>query len=141
TLKSATAFAVAADTVAPPMIASASDIDGDSLCLSSDNVILLIDRITANFTSAFNICVDKLVSAIEKKFDHRLDCQSSEIFELNKKIDSLERQNKHLESSNTQLNDKINHLNTAMESLSASVDDLEQYSRNSNLLIHGVPLM
>ena len=102
---------------------------------------MLIERITANFTTSFNLYIDKIVTAIEKKLDHRLDCQSSEIFELNKKVESLERQNKALESSNTQLNDRINHMNTKMESLISSMDDLDQYSRNTNLLLHGVPMI
>src|SRR5437867_12761199 len=87
---------------------SVVESDSDSLCFSSDNVIALIDRITANFTSSFNLCVDRIVSAIEKKFEQCLECQSSEIFDLNKRIDNLERLNKISESLNTQLNDRIN---------------------------------
>ena len=51
----------------------------------------------------------------------------------------LEKGNKQLESINTQLNEKINHLNSKIVSLENTLDDLEQYSRSTNLLIHGVP--
>jgi predicted RNase H-like nuclease (RuvC/YqgF family) len=101
-------------------------------------MVLLIDKITANFTATFNNCVERIVSAIEKKIENRTAFSSSEICELHKKVDSLERQNKSLESINGQLNDRLNQLNSKFDSLSTHLDDLEQYSRGANLLIHRV---
>jgi outer membrane murein-binding lipoprotein Lpp len=109
----------------------------------SENILLLVERLTANFTSSFNTCVENIVDAIGKKFEQRMDCHSKEVFELNKRIDSLERQNEKLQNEkfdalNRQLQDKINQLNSKVETLLTTTDDLEQYSRNTNLLLHGV---
>src|SRR3989442_6003242 len=118
---------------------SAVDSDTEPPCFSTGNVMLLVEKLTANFTSSFSSCVDKIVEAIEKKLDMKIDCQASEIFELHKKVEQLEKQNKNLESINNQLNDKINQINTKLETLTAAIDDKDQYSRNTNLILHGVP--
>ncbi len=118
---------------------AASDIDTDNVSFTSESVILLIDKLTVNFTSSFNLCVDRIVTAIEKKFEHRIECQETEIFNLHKKLDSLEKQNKNLETANCQLQEKINCLTTKVDTVTTAIDDLEQYSRNSNLLIQGIP--
>src|SRR5437867_3412093 len=89
------------------------DLDGDASStpanyMSTENVMLLIDKITTNFNSTFSSCVEKIVCAIEKRVEQRMDCQSGEIFELNKKVDQAEKQNKNLESIINQQNEKIN---------------------------------
>src|SRR2546425_389885 len=87
--------------------ALATDTDGDTSFISSDNILLLIDKISANFTTSFNVCVEKIVDSIGKKFEQQLECHSTEIFNLHKKIEILEKQNKSLETTNGQLNEKI----------------------------------
>lgn len=103
-----------------------------------DNLVVLIDKITTNFTSSFQLCVDRIMDALDKKLTLRMDTQSAELFELHKKVDVLERNNKSLEKANDQLNEKIAQLNSKIDALSTTVDDLDQYSRNQNLLIHGI---
>src|SRR2546425_256790 len=100
---------------------------------------MLVQKITANFTDAFNNCVDRIVDALETKMNQRVECQQAEIFDLHKRVEVLERNNKQLETNNNQLNDKINQLNSKIETLTVTMDDLDQYSRTSNLLVHGVP--
>ena len=48
--------------------ASSSTVDSDTEppCFSTGNVMLLVEKLTANFTSSFSSCVDKIVEAIEK---------------------------------------------------------------------------
>src|SRR6267154_2770858 len=94
-----------------------SDSDGETISFSSDNVAMFIDKITTNFTASFNNCVEKLVSAIERKVDQRIDCQAAEIFELHKKIEALERQNKNMDTVNSQLNEKINQLTSKLDTM------------------------
>ena len=71
--------------------------------------------------------------------NQRLEYESVEIFDLHKQIEALERNKAQLETTNGQLNEKINQLQGKTDALAVSVDDLDQYSRNSNLLVHGVP--
>jgi hypothetical protein len=125
--------------VANPVLTT--DTDEDTSFVSSDNILLLIEKLTANFTTSFNVCVDKIVDSIGRKFEQRLECNGTEIFNLNKKIEALERQNKSLETTNVQLNERICSLNTKIETLATTVDELDQYSRGSNLMVHGIPLM
>jgi TolA-binding protein len=120
--------------------ATTSDADMDSTYLSSENVLVMIEKITSNFTLTFNTCIDRIVEAVEKRLSQRIDCQASEIFDLNKKIETLEKNSKQLEITNKQLTEKNNQLHARIETLATNVDDLDQYSRNSNLLIHGIPL-
>jgi hypothetical protein len=123
---------------APDAAANVSASAASDVGLNSDNMLILIEKITTAFSTSFNTCIDRIVDAIDKKLSHRLDCQSTEIFDVNKRIDRLEQANKHLESDNNLLKDQISQLTAKCDSLSLACDDLEQYSRNSNLLIHGV---
>ena len=58
------------------------DSDAEPLCFSTGNVILLVEKLTANFTVSFNSCMEKIVDAIDKKFDLEVEYQSTEIFNL-----------------------------------------------------------
>src|SRR2546425_11289884 len=98
-----------------PELVSLGDTDSDASFITTDNVLLLIEKITTNFTTSFNNCVDKIVDAVERKLGQRIDLQASEIFELHKKIECLEKNNKQLETTNNQLSDKCNQLNAKLE--------------------------
>jgi len=69
-----------------------------------------------------------------------MDSQAADVFELNRKVDRLEKMNKDLSTENNALKDSIKSLSVKVENVEQSMDDLEQYSRNSNLLVHGIPL-
>ena len=114
------------------------EASGSTSNFTSESVLMIIDKITTNFTVSFNSCVDRIVDAVEKKLGQRIDSQAADIFDLHKKMETLERNNKQLETLNSQLSDKCNQLGSKIEGLSTALDDLEQHSRNSNLLIHGV---
>ena len=51
----------------------------------------LFTNITASFISTFNSCMDKVIEAIERKLNHRLDVQEVQTFDINKRMDSLEK--------------------------------------------------
>src|SRR5437867_2397196 len=98
-----------------------SDAETDTIFLSSEHMISLVEKITANFTVAFNSCVEKMTDAMEKRIVQRIEVQACELFELHKKIDVLERNCKHLEAANNQLAEKIinclpklNHLSSTL---------------------------
>ena len=115
------------DSVCEPLIPSA-------MC----DIPTMIGQITASFTQALNSCVDRIIDALDKKLTCQIEAQASEVFDLSKRIDHLEKNNKDLVAENANLKDTIKNLSSKVESLSQSVDDLDQYSRNSNLLIHGL---
>lgn len=97
--------------------------------------------ITASFTSSFNTCVDKIIDALDKKLNQRIDSQASEIFDLNKKCERLEKANRDLITENADLRGSVKSLSNKIDFLAQSIDDLEQYSKGSNLLLHGIPVM
>jgi len=103
-------------------------------------MMALLSSITASFASAFSSCADRIVDAIDKKLSARMDSQAADVFELNRKVDRLEKMNKDLSTENNALKDLIKSLSVKVETVEQSMDDLEQHSRNSNLLVHGIPL-
>jgi hypothetical protein len=72
-----------------------------------------------------------------KKAGQNIEGQASEIFNLHKKIETLENSCKKLETSNVLLNEKKQ--SAKIETLENNIDELDQYFRNVNLLVHGVP--
>lgn len=63
------------------------------------------------------------------------------IFDLNKRLDTGDRVIKKLEAENLALKNSVAATNTKMESLAVTIDDMDQYSRNANVLIHGIQIM
>jgi len=99
---------------------------------------VFLTSITAAFTQSFNVCIDKIVDAIEKRLDQKIDSQASEIFSLNKRLERVEKANKDLLTENTNLKDSINQVSNKADLLAHNIDDLEQYSKGTNILVHGI---
>jgi len=114
--------------------------EDDQPLLSLDRFETLTTRITRTLTDTFNNCVDKLIAGLDQKLNLRIDVQSTELFELNKRVDKIEQENKQLKEENISLKDSIKTLMCQLDKSVVLNDDLDQYSRNDNLLIHGVPL-
>ena len=100
----------------------------------------LLIRVTKSITETFNTCIEKLVSSLDQKLSMKLDIQSAEIFEANKRIDSLEKKLLDLQTENGVLRDSTKALTTRVETLTSSNDDLQQYIRGDKVLLHGLPL-
>ena len=105
-----------------------------------DRFELMLSRVTKAMTDTFNTCVEKLIQSLDQKMTQRIDFQTNDIFELNKRLDSCEKSIKHLRDENSSLKDQVKSLDSQVAKLQAANDDAEQYTRNENLLIHGVPL-
>lgn len=99
----------------------------------------VIIKITNAFSQTFNTCVDRLIDSLDKKLNMRLDIQETSIFDINKRIDRLEKANLELRNENQMLKDSVNTMAAKLEQVTQSCDDIDQYSRGSNILIHGVP--
>ena len=67
----------------------------------------------------------------------RMDVQSSEVFEL-KRLDTLEKNYKDLLQEHSTLKSQFKLMPDQIDNQRASSDELEQYTRNDNILIHGV---
>lgn len=111
----------------------------DSSGTMSKEMVTLLTSITASFTASFNLCVDRIIDSIEKKLTTRMDIQATEHFDLNKKVERIEKVNQDLAAENANLKDSIKNLTSRLDNICQNVDDLDQYSRNVNLLVHGVP--
>lgn len=118
---------------------TAADISSDN-----DDVLdkfeLMLTRVTKTLSETFNSCVEKLIVSLDQKLSVKLDVQSNELFEANKRIDALEKKLNNAELDNAALRDSLKGLNARIDSANSVNDDLEQYMRGDNLLLHGVPL-
>jgi hypothetical protein len=109
-------------------------------CSLSDSSVDIILKITNAFQVTFSACTDRIVEAIERKLNNRLDTQEVQVFDCNKRIDKLEKTCADLTKENEELRSTIKLLTNKLSEISTNCDDLDQYSRNSNLLIHGLPI-
>jgi hypothetical protein len=124
-----------------PADENAADDHADAeacLPMTEDFITRITQSLTKAFTSSFNECVDKLLISIDQRLNRRIDVLETSIFDLNKRADDAERANKKLVAENVVLRDSIASLTAKSESLTCTIDDLEQYSRGSNLMIHGI---
>jgi len=117
--------------------------DDDDVTLSktviSAEALTAIDRIAKTLLSAFNVSVDRILASIDSKLNHKIDNQSAEIFEANKRIDRLEHTIADLRAEIVCQNDTIRSPSNKYDQLTAAVDEQDQYSRNCNILVHGLP--
>jgi hypothetical protein len=100
----------------------------------------LLSGLSASFASTFNSCVEKLIQSLDIKFETKIEVQTTEIFNLNKRIDDLEKRCSAMDLENRALRDSLKSVYTRVESNLSQMDDLEQHSRSDNILIHGIPL-
>ena len=98
----------------------------------------MLTRITRAITDSFNTCVEKLIGALDQKLSLKLDMQSSEMFDLHKRVDALDDKLQNLHAENVSLRETIKSLNARVDKVGVTHDDIEQYSRSDNLLIFGV---
>ena len=97
-------------------------------------------RVTKSITESFNRCIEKVIVALDEKLTTKIDAQNSELFNTNKRIDSLEKQLSDMQAVNADLRDSLKVVLSRQDASVASVDDLEQYSRSDNLIICDIPL-
>lgn len=99
---------------------------------------MMFSRLINEFTKSFNVCLDKVVTAIEEKLTLRLDVSDREVHDLNVRLDAMERTTAELRAENSELKAQMTSLQTKLDQSHARLDDLEQYSRVDNLLVHGL---
>ena len=122
-------------------LSTSTDAADLSLSLKPTELSTLITKLTEAFTLSFNSCVDRLITAMDQKINYRLDVHETESFDINKKIEKLEKENRALSAENITLKDSVTILSGKIDQLAKSCDDLDQYSRGSNMLIHGIPVI
>ena len=111
-----------------------------SKSLTMDDASDFVSKIVVAFTSVFNTSIDRIIDSIDKKFSSRLDTHEVHMFDMNKRMDKLEKSFSELTAENHSLRDQITVLNNKLEVAMKTSDDVEQYSRGLNLLVHGIPL-
>lgn len=122
-------------------LAPSDDDDEPNQIVLSRDMQTLVSALTASFTAIFNTSIEKIVDAIDKRLSQKLDSHDVEIFDLHKKCDRLERQVNDLSKENFELRDTMRSLSNKFDALSQNLDDLDQYSRGMNILIHGIPVL
>ena len=90
--------------------------------------------------SVLKILEEVLPSILYKKFEPSLNFMSNELDELNKKIATLEQDNKSLVRENQFLKGQQATLWSELTSVKDQLDDLEQYIRLECLEIRGIPV-
>jgi hypothetical protein len=108
-------------------------------CTDPTFIEKLAEKIGLSIAQSLSATLSKFSENIDNKLSQRIDAQAVEIFTLHQKIENLEKHVKQLEDANGQLVDRLNAQQLTTNNLQASSDDLDQYSRNCNLLIHGLP--
>jgi len=99
----------------------------------------MLVRITKAVTDSFNNCIEKVIGALDQKFTTKIEYQNTELFNVNTRVDALEKQITEYQKENLSLKDTIKVLVSRIDTLSTAQDDLDQYSRSDNLLVYGVP--
>ena len=98
----------------------------------------LLTILTESFSATLNTCVEKLIDAMDKKLTTRLDIHEVQTFDLNKKLEKLEKNYSDLLKENQSLRDSLKSHTSRVDSMDSQIDDAQQHSRNANILLHGL---
>jgi hypothetical protein len=105
-----------------------------------DRFDLMLNKTSKMMIDSFNICLTQMARVIEDKLNVKIDAQANDIFTLSAKVDKLEKRNDELVMECGKLRADLKAQSQMVTHLSTTLDDLEQYTRVDNLLIHGLPL-
>jgi hypothetical protein len=105
-----------------------------------DRMELMMSRLAKTITESFNMCLTKLMLSLEEKLNLKVDTQASELFDLHKRIDQLEKKSDDLLNANQAMKLQLQDCLQQNGQLQSSVDALEQYTRSDSLLLHGLSL-
>ena len=119
---------------------SVSDTDADTDDIPVDRLEAMLVGVTKALTDSFNTCMDKLIYNLEKKLEQRFEFHTHEVFELNHKLDNMEKLCKDQAADHKSLTAQYRLIVAQVDTYRTQLDTMEQYSRNENLLIHGVEL-
>ena len=105
-----------------------------------DKFEVMMTRMLKAMTDSFNQCVSQISRAVEEKINVKLDVHVREQFVLHERINVLEKRCGELQSDNLVLRNELKKQQVCLDKVSTACEDLEQYSRLENVLIHGVPV-
>lgn len=97
-----------------------------------DDQLEMIEKTMEKVMNKFKASFKKEIQVQMREFEKSLDFHGARIDELINKIDDLSEKQKQMEDENQELKMKL-------KSMTIIVEDLEQYTRNRNLQIDGVP--
>jgi hypothetical protein len=107
---------------------------------SMDRLEVILTKVVRSMVESFNSSILQLSKMFEDKLQNKLDFQTSELFTLNTEIDVLTRTVEALKTENTDLRLELSRQAVGVKESRNASEELEQYTKNQNLLIHGVPL-
>src|SRR3989442_6432865 len=106
-----------------------------------ERIEVMFTRLLDIVTKSFNNTLDRIVDSIESKLSTRLEAQGAEIFNM---AQGLERVNKRLDDvlrENSTLKGNLASLNDSVTKTQKDNDNIEQYTRSDNILVHGIPFV
>lgn len=112
------------------------DINSD---FSHTEALAMINSTIEKLCETFNKTLATMMDLIESKLNVKVDSQGVEIFDLNVKVEKLEKTNVTLVKENDELRRMIKDLNLQNDERKTSFDVIEQSLRRNNVVIHGVP--
>ena len=81
-----------------------------------------IERLTRIFAESFERCVDRLIASLEERLHQRLEVQETFLFDVNARLDSLDRENSNLKDSITELRQELSVMKTKYDQLETHCD-------------------
>lgn len=104
------------------------------------DAIVVINRTLEKLCETFNKTLNTMMGLIESKINIKVESQGVEIFDLNARVERLEKTNTALQKENDELRKTVKSLTTKNDEMKASFDGIEQSQRRNNVIIHGVPV-
>jgi hypothetical protein len=115
-----------------------SDSEEGHLFTSKEEAFFL--RITKTISASFERCMERLITDMDTRISRRIDATEVSVFDVKNRLDLLEQKCKKLSDENSELKTQIVTLKLKNDQLELNQDDLDQYSRSKNVLIHGIPV-
>jgi hypothetical protein len=114
-----------------------SDVE-ESLPFSTREETFIL-KISQSISASFEKCIDKIITNMDSRINKRIDSQEVTSYDIKNRTDQLEKKYQKLADENSELKQQVLQLKSKCDSLELAQDDLDQYSRSKNLLIHGIP--
>jgi hypothetical protein len=116
-----------------------SDSEEAQLFTTKEEAFIL--RITKTISASFEKCVERLITDMDQRISRRIDANEVSIFDVKNRIDQIDLKCKKLTEENSELKAQVANLKIKNDQLELSLDELDQYSRSKNVLVHGIPTL
>ena len=114
---------------------SSSD-EANASVITNATLEIMFTRVIGELTKSFEAGIARIVQAIDQKLSLRLDVQVRNIHDLNVRLDKAEQYIADIRAENVALRTELKTLYGKQDKQQADLDELEQYTRSDNIIIH-----